>query len=73
MWPRLGDDRVDASTLPDSVAMTVLGDAGDDVVLFGGGPDFFNGFTGDVEQICETYLDKRLKGAGEPRKLAFAR
>ncbi|WP_188113252.1 calcium-binding protein [Nocardioides humilatus] len=46
VWPRLGDDYVDGSTLPDSVAMTVLGDAGDDIAMFGSGPDFFNGFTG---------------------------
>ncbi len=46
VWPRLGDDYVDASTLPDTVAMTVLSDAGDDVAMLGAGPDFFNGFTG---------------------------
>ncbi|MEZ0579064.1 calcium-binding protein [Nocardioides sp. MH1] len=46
VWPRLGDDYVDGSTLPESVAMTVLADAGDDVALLGAGPDFFNGFTG---------------------------
>ena len=30
-WPRLGDDYLDASTLPDTVAMTMLSDAGDDI------------------------------------------
>lgn len=46
VWPRLGDDYVDGSSLPDTFAMTVLSDAGHDVALFGAGPDFFNGFTG---------------------------
>jgi serralysin len=46
IWPRLGDDYVDGSTLPDTFAMTVLSDAGHDTALFGAGPDFFNGFTG---------------------------
>lgn len=46
IWPRLGDDYLDASTLPDSFAMTMLSDAGHDTALFGAGPDFFNGFTG---------------------------
>lgn len=45
VWPRLGDDYVDASTLPDTVAMTVLGDAGRETVRFGAGWDFFNGHT----------------------------
>jgi len=46
VWPRLGDDYVDGSSLPDTFAMTMLSDAGHDVALFGAGPDFFNGFTG---------------------------
>lgn len=46
VWPRLGDDHLDASTLPATFAMTMLGDGGDDVAMFGAGPDFFNGFTG---------------------------
>ncbi|MQW77791.1 hypothetical protein GHK92_18115 [Nocardioides sp. dk4132] len=46
IWPRLGDDHVDASTLPASFAVTVLGDAGNDRVRFGAGDDFFNGHTG---------------------------
>jgi hypothetical protein len=45
-WPRLGDDDLDASSLPDTVAMTMLSDAGDDTARFGAGPDFYNGFTG---------------------------
>ena len=49
-WPRLGDDHLDASTLPDTVAMTMLSDAGDDAAHFGAGPDFYNGFTG-VDQV----------------------
>jgi serralysin len=46
IWPRLGDDYTDVSTLPASIAVTVLGDAGDDVAHLGAGPDFFNGAKG---------------------------
>jgi len=46
VWPRLGDDYVDTSSLPDTYAVTVLGDAGREVVKFGAGWDFFNGHTG---------------------------
>jgi len=46
VWPRLGDDFFDGSSLPNTFAMTMLSDAGDDVAMFGAGPDFFNGFTG---------------------------
>ena len=47
VWPRLGDDYVDGSTLPDTVAMAVLADAGDDEAHLGAGPDFFNGAMDD--------------------------
>jgi Ca2+-binding RTX toxin-like protein len=43
VWPRLGDDHTDGSSLPATVAMAVLADAGDDVVRLGAGPDFVNG------------------------------
>ncbi len=46
VWPRLGDDFTDASTLPATFAVTVLGDEGHDVARFGAGPDFFNGHSG---------------------------
>ncbi len=46
VWPRLGDDFTDASRLPPTVAVTVLGDEGHDVALLGAGPDFFNGHSG---------------------------
>lgn len=46
VWPRLGDDHVDTSSLPETYAVTVLGDAGREVVTFGAGWDFFNGHTG---------------------------
>lgn len=46
IWPRLGDDFTDGSTLPRTVAMTVLGDEGHDVARLGAGPDFFNGHSG---------------------------
>ncbi len=46
IWPRLGDDFVDGHTLPASLDLSVLGDAGDDVALLGAGDDFFNGAFG---------------------------
>jgi serralysin len=46
IWPRLGDDYTDLSTLPATIATTVLGDDGNDVAHFGAGPDFFNGAKG---------------------------
>ena len=47
VWPRLGNDYTDASTLPPAFAVTMLGDKGKDEAHFGAGPDFFNGFTGN--------------------------
>jgi hypothetical protein len=46
VWPRLGNDYTDVSSLPATVAVTVLGDGGADVARFGAGPDFFNGHIG---------------------------
>jgi hypothetical protein len=46
VWPRLGDDYVDTSSLPASYAVTVLGDEGNEKVYFGAGWDFFNGHKG---------------------------
>ena len=46
IWPRLGNDYTDVSTLPATFAVTVLGDKGHDVARFGAGPDFFNGYSG---------------------------
>lgn len=46
VWPRLGDDYTDGSSLPATIALTMLGDEGDDVALLGDGPDFFNGHKG---------------------------
>ncbi len=43
VWPRLGDDRVDGSTLSGRYRMWVLTDAGDDTVRMGAGADFANG------------------------------
>ncbi|UMG93466.1 calcium-binding protein [Nocardioides sp. TF02-7] len=56
VWPRLGNDHVDGSTLPATIAMSVLGDRGNENVRFGRGPDFFNGFTG---------VDRVSGGAGK--------
>jgi serralysin len=51
VWPRLGDDYVDTSSLPETYAVTVLGDEGKEVVKFGAGWDFFNGHKGrDIVQ-----------------------
>jgi serralysin len=47
VWPRLGADFTDGSSLPASVAMTVLGDEGRDFVRLGAGPDFVNGAYGN--------------------------
>ena len=46
VWPRLGNDYVDGSTLPATVSLSVLADAGNDTALLGAGRDFFNGYTG---------------------------
>lgn len=43
IWPRLGDDTVDASSMPSTFRMWVLGDRGRDVVRTGAGDDFVNG------------------------------
>ena len=43
VWPRLGNDVVDGSTLPASLRLWVLADAGSDTVLGGAGDDFVNG------------------------------
>jgi serralysin len=43
VWPRLGDDHVDGSSLPAKFRMWVLADAGLDVVRTGAGDDFVNG------------------------------
>jgi len=49
VWPRLGDDFVDGSTLSAPFQMAVLADAGRDVVYLGAGDDFVNGaFDRDV-------------------------
>lgn len=46
VWPRLGDDYTDGSTLPATIALAVLADEGNDTALLGAGPDFFNGHKG---------------------------
>lgn len=46
VWPRLGNDFTDGSSLRATVAMTVLADEGHDVARLGAGPDFFNGHSG---------------------------
>jgi serralysin len=46
VWPRLGNDFTDASTLPATIAVTVLADAGNDVTRLGAGPDFVNAAKG---------------------------
>jgi len=46
IWPRLGNDRIDGSTLPSWIRFWVLTDKGDDVVYGGAGDDFVNGGQG---------------------------
>jgi serralysin len=46
IWPRLGHDYTDGRTLPATIAMSVLGDDGNDVTHLGAGRDFFNGAKG---------------------------
>lgn len=46
VWPRLGNDFTDTSSLSALFAVAVLGDKGRDVTRFGAGPDFFNGHSG---------------------------
>jgi len=43
VWPRLGDDYVDGSSLPSRFRLWVLADAGNDRVYTGAGDDFVNG------------------------------
>jgi len=43
VWPRLGDDFTDGSTLPSMFRMWVLADKGDDTTFGGAGDDFVNG------------------------------
>lgn len=47
IWPRLGDDYVDTTTLPAAFQVTVLADAGRDVIHLGAGNDFVNGAAGE--------------------------
>ena len=47
VWPRLGNDHVDAHTLPDRFRLWVLADAGADVVRCGEGDCFVNGALGN--------------------------
>jgi serralysin len=46
VWPRLGNDFTDTSSLPANIAVTVLADAGNDVTRLGAGPDFANAAKG---------------------------
>ncbi|WP_183096274.1 hypothetical protein, partial [Nocardioides stalactiti] len=47
IWPRLGNDFTDGSSLPAKFRMWVLTDAGNDVTLLGDGADFVNGAKGN--------------------------
>jgi serralysin len=46
VWPRLGNDFTDTSSLPATFVTTVLGDGGNDTAHLGPGADFFNGAMG---------------------------
>lgn len=50
IWPRLGDDYIDASSLPAKFQLAALVDAGRDTVYAGAGDDFVNGAF-DVDEI----------------------
>jgi serralysin len=56
VWPRLGNDFTDGSSLPATFALAVLGDEGNDATRLGAGPDFFNGHSG---------RDRVLGGSGK--------
>ena len=43
IWPRLGDDYVDGSSLPSMYRLWMLADKGNDTMIGGAGADFFNG------------------------------
>ena len=47
VWPRLGNDYTNGSTLPSRFRLWVLTDAGNDVVYAGAGADFVNGAKGN--------------------------
>jgi len=47
VWPRLGNDYTNGSTLPSRFRLWVLTDAGNDVVYAGDGADFVNGAKGN--------------------------
>ena len=47
VWPRLGNDYTNTSTLPATFAVAVLSDKGHDVALLGAGPDYFTGYSGN--------------------------
>ena len=65
VWPRLGNDRIDGSSLPSWVRFWVLTDKGDDVVWGGAGDDFVNGgqgsdtvYGGEGDDWIRTGLEK---------------
>ena len=47
VWPRLGNDYTNGSSLPSKFRMWVLTDAGNDVTILGPGADFVNGAKGN--------------------------
>ncbi len=55
VWPRLGNDYTNGSSLPKKFRMWVLTDAGNDVTILGDGADFVNGAKGN---------DRIVGGAG---------
>ncbi len=76
VWPRLGDDVIDGSTLPAKFRMWVLADAGADVVHTGAGNDFINGaqnndrvWSGDGDDWIRTGIgnDRLWGGPGHDR------
>jgi len=79
VWPRLGDDFVDGSTLPARFRLWVLADAGFDTVYAGDGDDFVNqaqdddvsyGFAGDDWIRGGTGNDEIYGGTGNDRLIS---
>ena len=67
VWPRLGNDRVDGSTISSSFRLWVLADAGRDSVITGHGDDFVNGAQ-DADRVWGGSGDDWLRtGIGNDR------
>jgi serralysin len=64
IWPRLGNDHVDASSLPAKFQVSALMDGGNDVVFGGAGNDFVNGGAG-ADTVRAGGGDDLVHGGGQ--------